>query len=109
MAKHSYSAPSIETQNEAMAIANKIKKAGQSKDQTKLIAAGIQKGIAEYKKSVKEKQRQADKEKKKQKRMQATKGEENSSIPENKSPVNYLFITLILSWCGFAAYYLTSH
>ena len=39
---------SQETQDEALAMAKKVQKPGQTKEQTKLIALGIQKGITEY-------------------------------------------------------------
>ncbi len=57
-------APSQETQTEAMKIAKSTQKPGQTKEQTKLIAQGIEKGIAQYKKQQKERNRQADKAKK---------------------------------------------
>ncbi|MEF1163713.1 DUF2956 family protein, partial [Vibrio parahaemolyticus] len=41
--------PSLETQTEAMKIAKATQKPGQTKEQTKLIAQGIEKGIAQYK------------------------------------------------------------
>ncbi|MCA2486923.1 MULTISPECIES: DUF2956 family protein, partial [Vibrio] len=37
--------PSLETQTEAMKIAKATQKPGQTKEQTKLIAQGIEKGI----------------------------------------------------------------
>lgn len=45
--------PSLETQTEAMKIAKATQKPGQTKEQTKLIAQGIEKGIAQYKKTAK--------------------------------------------------------
>ena len=41
---------SKEVQEKSMKIAKGIQKKGQTKEQTKLIAQGIEKGIAEYKK-----------------------------------------------------------
>jgi len=38
--------PSEQTQQEALAVARAIQKPGQTKEQTKLIAQGIEKGIA---------------------------------------------------------------
>ena len=70
MAKHKSDTPSIETQEEAMLIAKKTQKPGQTKEQTRLIAQGIQKGIADYKKTAKGKLRQADKAQKKKKKQQ---------------------------------------
>ncbi len=57
--------PSPQTQQEAQAIAKASQKPGQTKEQTKLIAQGIERGIALYKKQQKEKSRQADRAKKK--------------------------------------------
>lgn len=56
--------PSEQTQQQAMKVALATQKQGQTKEQTKLIAQGIEKGIALYKKQQKEKSRQADKAKK---------------------------------------------
>ncbi len=53
--KTNKSAPSVETQQEAMRIAKSTQKPGQTKEQTKLIAQGIEKGIAQFKKQQKEK------------------------------------------------------
>ena len=52
---------SIESQQEAMAIAKATQKPAQTKEQTKLIAQGIEKGITLYKKQQKERAREADK------------------------------------------------
>lgn len=41
---------SVETETEALRLAKKSQKEGQTKEQTRLVAQGIQKGIAEYKK-----------------------------------------------------------
>ena len=54
-------APSPETREEAMKIAKGTQKPGQTKEQTKLIAQGIQKGIDQYKKKQKAKTREIDK------------------------------------------------
>lgn len=52
---------SAETKEEAMKIARATQKPGQTKEQTRLIALGIQKGIDQYKKQQKAKARQLDK------------------------------------------------
>ncbi|MFK5892807.1 MAG: DUF2956 domain-containing protein [Pseudomonadota bacterium] len=57
--------PSAETYDIAMSIAKGIQKPNQTKEQTKLIAQGIQKGVAEYKKQQKGKVRELNKLKKK--------------------------------------------
>ena len=98
---------SQETQEEAMMIAKKTQKPGQTKEQTRLIALGIQKGIAEYKKNAKNKQRQADKAKKKRQKIKA-----QAALPEaepqppkkQKNRAILPWTLLIISWLGFAAY-----
>ncbi|MCU7845542.1 MAG: DUF2956 domain-containing protein [Candidatus Thiodiazotropha sp. (ex Monitilora ramsayi)] len=58
--------PSDETIAEAMRIAKSNQRPGQTKEQTKLIAQGIQKGIDQYKKQQKMKARERDKRRKKE-------------------------------------------
>ena len=57
--------PSTDTIDSAMKIAKGTQKPHQTKEQTKLIAQGIQKGIAEYKKQQKNKAHELGKLKKK--------------------------------------------
>ncbi len=106
--------PSEQTQQEAMTIAKSTQKPGQTKEQTKLIAQGIEKGIALYKKQQKEKNRQADKAKK---RAQKAKQAQNSiddaplslnSGEESHKPQLLPWVLLGLSWIGFAIYWFTS-
>ena len=59
---------SAETVAESLRLARATQVAGQSKEQTQLIAQGIQKGLAEYKRAQKTKQRAADRAKKQQRR-----------------------------------------
>ncbi|MFC6672210.1 DUF2956 domain-containing protein [Marinobacterium aestuariivivens] len=94
-----------ETQDEAMKIARSTQRPGQTKEQTKLIAQGIQKGIAEYKKQQKAKARAVDKERKQAaKHEEATDTSTAESTPERRtSPLPW--VLLILSWCLFAAYF----
>lgn len=54
-------AVSPETQREALQIAKGSQRPGQTKEQTRLIAHGIQKGIEQYKKQQKAKARELDK------------------------------------------------
>jgi len=56
---------SPQTEQEALAIAKATQKPSQTKEQTRLIAKGIEKGIAEYKKRQKAKARDLDKKRKK--------------------------------------------
>lgn len=104
--------PSQQTQQEAASIAKATQKQGQSKEQTKLIAQGIEKGIALYKKQQKEKARQADKAKKKTlkvKRVEQDNIAENAQKPvaetasQNKNTA-LPWSLLIVSWIGFIIY-----
>lgn len=52
---------SPETQSEALKIAKGTQRPGQTKEQTRLIAQGIQKGIDQYKKQHKAKSRELNK------------------------------------------------
>ncbi|GAL33019.1 hypothetical protein JCM19240_6451 [Vibrio maritimus] len=102
--------PSVETQQEAMKIAKATQKPGQTKEQTKLVAQGIEKGIALYKKQQKEKKRQADKAQKKQKRAKSVEPASNQAITdtsETKSAPRTAILPwalLAISWVGFIAY-----
>lgn len=109
--------PSQETQQDAIKIANATQKPGQTKEQTKLIAQGIEKGIALYKKQQKEKARQADKAKKKALRAKRVdqESEESTQVDAteaNKPASNNALLPwslLILSWVGFAVYLMQNH
>ena len=104
---------SAETIEEANKIAKSTQRPGQSKEQTKLIAQGIQKGIEQYKKQYKSKARVLDK---KIKSFKNVKSETSLDIKQNngKSEKNssaMVLVTrllpwalLILSWIGFIAY-----
>ena len=108
MAKHNPNNISNETVDEALAIAKKTQKQGQSKEQTRLIAQGIQKGIAEYKKSAKAKQRQADQAKKKlQKQKQAQMNQDQPTTTESTQTKNspLAWGLLMVSWALFALYF----
>lgn len=109
----SNASPSPETQQEAMKIAKATQKPGQTKEQTKLIAQGIEKGIALYKKQQKAKARERDKERKKQlKQKQLIVGHDyDVTETEKPSPTsrNLLpWVLLVLSWAGFAVFVLSN-
>ncbi|WP_375321045.1 DUF2956 domain-containing protein [Aliivibrio logei] len=106
---------SIETQQEAMKIAKATQKPAQTKEQTKLIAQGIEKGITLYKKQQKEKAREADKLKKKTLRQkqnnetisgieakQAQQAQQDKINAESNKALPW--ILLALSWAGFIYY-----
>lgn len=97
---------SDKVKEDAMRIARGTQKPGQTKEQTKLIAQGIQKGIAQYKKQQSEKARERDKRHKKdavqnnKNKDTTTKIVEPAAAKCNKLP----WTLLIVSWLGFAAY-----
>ena len=105
--KHKVS-PEVEAQ--AMRMAKSTQKMGQTKEQTKLIAQGIEKGIAEYKKTAKNKQREADKANKKKKKQQTSQQSQQQPKDEAAVVVNknnpLPWGLLVLSWAAFAAYFL---
>ncbi|MEH6652373.1 MAG: DUF2956 domain-containing protein [Motiliproteus sp.] len=97
------------TKTEAMALARNIQKPGQTKEQTKLIAQGIQKGIALYKKQQKSKARDLDK------RLKKAAGNTNANdqvtdndalaAPTSKGSASPLpWLLLACSWAGFIGY-----
>lgn len=104
--------PSQETQQDAMKIAKATQKPGQTKEQTKLIAQGIEKGIALYKKQQKEKSRQADKAKKKaQKAKRVESHIDHEDVPitssesaEKNNSAILPWALLVISWIGFVTY-----
>jgi hypothetical protein len=108
--KSNKNTPSVETQQEAIKIAKATQKPGQTKEQTKLVAQGIEKGIALYKKQQKEKKRQADKAQKKQKRTKSSESVASPVALESSDTVSAShsgvlpWALLAISWVGFIAY-----
>ncbi|MFT4655775.1 MAG: hypothetical protein ACJA0G_000907 [Kangiellaceae bacterium] len=96
---------SLETEVQALKIAKGTQKMGQTKEQTKLITQGIEKGIAEYKKLQSKKLREMDKQRK-----QKLKQREKESTDTVEEVVNNNYIQLVpwllltMSWLGFGAY-----
>jgi hypothetical protein len=100
--KHKVS-PEVEAQ--AMKIARGTQKIGQTKEQTKLIAQGIEKGIAEYKKQQGKKLREIDKQRKQKiKSREQGSTEAIEEVPINNPMQYFPWILLALSWLGFVAY-----
>jgi Protein of unknown function (DUF2956) len=99
---------SKQSEEEAYKLALGIQRPGQSKEQTKLIAQGISKGIDLYKKQQKAKAREQDKNRKKSLKnreqwQDSSSGDEqdaNHSLLATKLP----WILLGLSWLGFIVY-----
>lgn len=98
-------------QSEAMRIAKGTQKKALSKEQTKLIAQGIEKGISEYKKQQKVKSRERDKQRKKNIAAKANAEVESSSSinnqPKQSSSINVSvlgilpWLLLMVSWGYF--------
>lgn len=105
MARNNKTLVSQETQDEALAMAKKVQKPGQTKEQTKLITLGIQKGIAEYKKLAKSKQRDADRAKKKKTSNIDTEQTDIETDTVQPTHNNLPWVLLGLSWVGFISYY----
>lgn len=103
---------SEETKTEALQVAKSTQKPGQTKEQTKLIAQGIEKGIAEYKKLQKGKARERDKARKQENRAKAREAnvaEQDHSNIEDRAASPYLpWGLLTLSWIGFITYIVIS-
>ena len=96
---------STKTINDAERITRATQKPNQTKEQTKLIAQGIQKGIAEYKKQQKNKAREQDKFKKKITRQQKALNQEEKTEAKSQCKKSWLaWILLIMSWLGMALF-----
>ncbi len=98
---------SQETIDEALKIAKGTARPGQTKEQTKLIAQGIEKGIAEYKKREKAKARERDKARKKSHAQTDSTAEatESTSIESTSAFMQWLpWILLSVSYVGFLIY-----
>lgn len=90
----------------ALKIAKGTQRPGQTKEQTKLVAQGIEKGIAEYRKQEKAKARERDKQRKKQARakvVEQTPSEDTEPGHLNSGLVPW--ILLVISWIGFAIFH----
>ena len=98
--------PSPQTKDEATKIAKAIQRPRQTKEQTRLIAQGIQKGIDQYKKQQKSKARDLDKKLKQVSR--------SASAPATEAEIQEIvhykqhwlpWALLACSWIGFGAFY----
>ena len=102
--------PEVEVQ--AMKIAKGTQKIGQTKEQTKLVAQGIEHGIAEYKKQQGKKLREIDKQRKQKIKHRNNETNETNEtneiveVPHTTTSIQSLpWILLVLSWLGFIAYF----
>jgi hypothetical protein len=98
------------SQDEATRIARGTQRPGQEKEQTKLIAQGVQKGIEQYKKQQNAKARELDKKLKK-----ANQQFKPSDAPEIRVQERVAYkqhwlpwVLLALTWLAMAAYWITS-
>lgn len=103
------SPPSAQTSEEAARIARGSQQPGQSKEETKRIVQGIEKGIALYKKQQKAKARELDKRLKRARSKPDAPKEEPLSDPAPTAGSPFLpWMLLALSWGFFGAYLLLS-
>ncbi len=109
MTKNSYQKPSQQTQEEALKIAKGTQRPAQTKEQTRLIAQGIQKGIDLYKKQQKEKTRDLSRKLKKI----ASQKEQSSELDDNEIQERIIYrqhwlpwLLLFLTWLGAGIYFL---
>ena len=89
-------------------MARATQRPGQSKEQTKLIAQGIQKGIDLYKKQQKEKAREQSKRAKKAAKTETTETQSDSPVESATGCSKLPWILLALSWLGFGGYLLVN-
>jgi len=107
MTKNSYQKPSQQTQEEALKIAKGTQRPAQTKEQTRLIAQGIQKGIDLYKKQQKEKTRDLSRKLKKT----ASQKEQSSELDDQEIQERIIYrqhwlpwLLLLLTWLGAGIY-----
>ena len=109
MNNNNHQKPSPQTQEEALKLAKATQRPAQTKEQTKLIAQGIQKGIDLYKKQQKEKAREINK------RLKKAAKQKGESCEAEQSDMEEIIIyrqhwlpwlLLIASWLGMGVYLL---
>ena len=98
--------PSPETRDEAMKIARGTQRPGQTKEQTKLIAQGIQKGIDHYKRQQKAKSRELDRLRNKTSRDKNRHADSEVPQPgETRYRQHWLpWLLLVITWLAIALY-----
>jgi len=109
MTKNSYQKPSQQTQEEALKIARGTQRPAQTKEQTRLIAQGIQKGIDLYKKQQKEKARDLNRKLKKitSQKEQSIELDDNESRERIAYRQHWLpWLLLFMTWLGMGIYFL---
>jgi len=96
---------SPETRDESLRIARATQRPGQTKEQTRLIAQGIQKGIDQYKKQQKAKARELDKRLRKARAAQPDPAQ-TPPVAEAPRQGKLAWILLTASWIGFGLFVL---
>lgn len=93
---------------EALRIARGTQQPGQSKEQTRLIAKGIQKGIEQYKKQHSAKTRELDRRLRKAGRENAAPATETVEVQEQVVYRQHWlpWVLLVASWIGMGVYWL---
>jgi len=91
-----------------MRIARGTQRPGQTKEQTKLVAQGIQKGIEQYKKQQSAKARELDRKLKKVNQQLASPEAHEIEVPDKVVYRQHWlpWVLLVLSWLAMAAYWL---
>ncbi len=97
---------SQETKDESQRIAKATQRPGQTKEQTRLIAQGIQKGIEQYKKQHKAKMREQDRNRKQAQKSKPEAAEDQQPRPIAPRQSFLPWGLLVLSWVGFGSYLL---
>jgi hypothetical protein len=108
MTNNKYQKPSLQTQDEALKISKGTQRPAQTKEQTKLIAQGIQKGIDLYKRQQNEKARELNKKLKKTARQK-----EISIDSDNNEVREYIiyrqhwlpWLLLFVTWVSIGIYF----
>ena len=101
-------AVSPESQSEAIKLAKGAMRPGQTKEQTKLISQGIQKGIDQYKKQHKAKMREQDKQRKQAKKRESSEDVSEVQHSTKCRPSWIPWLLLIITWLGIGLYWLDS-
>jgi len=97
--------PSPETRDEAMKIARGTQRPGQTKEQTKLIAQGIQKGIDLYKKQQKAKSRELDRQRNNQSRKKSDQEADLQKPGRIRYRQHWLpWLLLVITWLAITFY-----
>ena len=108
MAKRSNShQPPVSSQNEAMQIAHGTQRPGQTREQTKRITQGMQKGIEQYRKQQNARARELDKKLKKARQQVTPPDAREIKVQEQVIYKHHWlqWVLLIFTWLALAAYW----